>query len=666
MSSSRLRRALATPTGMAAAIVIAAMLVLAVIGPIVWGSKAAAIDVPAALEGPSWQHLFGTDQIGRDIFSRTMAATRLSLELAVLSTLIAVGIGIPVGITQAVLGPRLRRSVAGVISAAVAFPGLLLALFINTIIGIGATGAVLGIGIAMIPGFARLAQTLSASIAGLDYVAAARTLGISRIRILFFHVLPNIAEPLTLTGTMSVGWSLLGISALSFLGLGVRPPSYDWGSLLGSGLQYVYENPMASLGPGAFIVLAGLAFNLAGETLARVQGGTPVAGRPWSGAGAVGAAASALATAPAADAPVAAVADGEADAGPGGEPDAGVGDEPDGPAFAGEREPDLVLEVSDLSVRFPGAAGIVTPVRGLSFTIRAGERIGIVGESGSGKSMTVLALAQLLPYPGRASWKSLRYLGRDLRSVPAPELRHLLGTSMALVFQDPASSLNPALRVGRQLAEVVQVHSGLRRREAMELAVTRLREVQIARPELRAQQYPHEFSGGMRQRAMIATGLMGRPQLIIADEPTTALDVTVQRQILLLLRQVNQDSGAAVVMISHDVSVVTMLCQRVLVMYAGRIVEDISTEQLLAGPAHPYTRALLASVPDMSTDRDRPLVTIGGRPPALDALPPGCAFAPRCPLADERCRAADPALEPLAGDHRVACWHPHIGRPTSA
>ena len=276
--SRRLRRALATPTGMAAAIVIAAMLVLAVIGPIVWGSKAAAIDVPAALQGPSWQHLFGTDQIGRDIFSRTMAATRLSLELAVLSTLIAVGVGIPVGITQAVLGPRMRRTVAGVISAAVAFPGLLLALFVNTIIGIGATGAVLGIGIAMIPSFARLGQTLSASIAGLDYVAAARILGISRIRILFFHVLPNIAEPLTLTGTMSVGWSLLGISALSFLGLGVRPPSYDWGSLLGSGLQYVYENPLASLGPGALIVLAGLAFNLAGETLARVQGGPSVAG----------------------------------------------------------------------------------------------------------------------------------------------------------------------------------------------------------------------------------------------------------------------------------------------------------------------------------------------------------------------------------------------------
>ena len=661
--SRRLRRALATPTGMAAAIVIAAMLVLAVIGPIVWGSKAAAIDVPAALQGPSWQHLFGTDQIGRDIFSRTMAATRLSLELAVLSTLIAVGVGIPVGITQAVLGPRMRRTVAGVISAAVAFPGLLLALFVNTIIGIGATGAVLGIGIAMIPSFARLGQTLSASIAGLDYVAAARILGISRIRILFFHVLPNIAEPLTLTGTMSVGWSLLGISALSFLGLGVRPPSYDWGSLLGSGLQYVYENPLASLGPGALIVLAGLAFNLAGETLARVQGGPSVAAGP-------GLEKARSPRRPARWRPLRRLAcrwppRPMAGLMPGLVP--GSATSRTGPAVAGDPDPDLVLEVSDLSVQFPGAAGALTPVRGLSFTIRAGERIGIVGESGSGKSMTVLALAQLVPYPGRASWKSLRFLGRDLRSVPAPELRRLLGTSMALVFQDPASSLNPALRVGRQLAEVVQVHSGLRRGDAMELAVARLREVQIARPELRAQQYPHEFSGGMRQRAMIATGLMGRPRLIIADEPTTALDVTVQRQILLLLRQVNQDSGAAVVMISHDVSVVTTLCQRVLVMYAGRIVEDIGTERLLAGPAHPYTRALLASVPDMSTDRDRPLVTIAGRPPALDALPPGCAFAPRCPLADERCRAADPALESLADDHRVACWHPRpAGRTATA
>jgi peptide/nickel transport system permease protein len=652
MKGGRIRRAVATPTGMAAALVIAVMLVLAVIGPLVWGNQAAAISVPAALKGPSGQHLFGTDQIGRDIFARTMAATRLSLELAVLSTLIAVGIGIPIGITQSVLGPRLRRLVAGIISAAVAFPGLLLALFVNTIIGIGATGAVLGIGIAMIPGFARLAQTLSASISGLDYVAAARILGISRIRILFWHVLPNIAEPLTLTGTMSVGWSLLGISALSFLGLGVRPPSYDWGSLLGSGLQYVYENPLASLGPGALIVLAGLAFNLAGETLARVQGGTPVAVR-------------ALMTTPAAAAALgaaAALAGAGSGAGTADEP----GVEPDLPAAAEGADPDLVLEVSDLTVRFPSATGDLTPVRGLSLSVRTGERIGIVGESGSGKSMTVLALAQLLPYPGQAGWKVLRYLGRDLRSVPAPELRHLLGTSMALVFQDPASSLNPALRVGRQLAEVVQVHSGLPRREAMELAVTRLRDVQIARPELRAQQYPHEFSGGMRQRAMIATGLMGRPRLIIADEPTTALDVTVQRQILLLLRQVNQDSGAAVVMISHDVSVVTMLCQRVLVMYAGRIVEDIGTERLLAGPAHPYTRALLASVPDMSTDRDRPLVTIGGRPPALDALPPGCAFAPRCPLADERCRSADPPLESVAGDHRVACWHPQPADRLSA
>jgi peptide/nickel transport system permease protein len=274
--------------------------------------------------------------------------------------------------------------------------------------------------------------------------------------------------------------------------------------------------------------------------------------------------------------------------------------------------------------------------------------------------MTVLAIAQLLPYPGQASWASLSYLGRDIRTIPPPEQRRVLGTSMALVFQDPASSLNPALRVGRQLAEVAEVHLGMRRRDANNLAANRLRDVQIARPELRARQYPHEFSGGMRQRAMIATGLMAEPRLIIADEPTTALDVTVQGQILQLLRRVNEESGAAIVLISHDVSVVAALCDRVLVMYAGRIVEDVPTTTLLAGPAHPYSRAMLAAVPDMNTDREQPLVTIPGRPPEIDALPVGCAFAPRCPLADEICRSQDPPLSSLSQDHWAACWHPQL------
>ena len=617
---------------MTAAVLLAAFLVLAVIGPVVWGARAAEIDVPDALQGPSAAHLFGTDQLGRDIFSRTMTATRLSLELAVLATLIGVSVGIPLGIMQAVLGRRLRRILAAVIATAIAFPGLLLALFVNTIIGIGALGAVLGIGIATIPGFARLAQTLSASVAGLDYVAAARILGVSRARILFRHVLPNVAEPLILTATMSVGWSLLGISALSFLGLGVRPPSYDWGALLGSGLQYIYENPLASLGPGAFIVLAGLAFNLSGETLARF--GTMPSGHGLSPPRTLGASA-ASATAGTAAAP------------------AGIDSTAPAPA--------PVLQVAGLSVFFRTASGVITPVRDLTFDIRAGERIGIVGESGSGKSMTVLALAQLLPYPGQATWTALNYLGRDLRGAARPELRRLLGTSMALVFQDPANSLNPALRVGRQLAEVAEVHGGMSLPLAMKLATARLRDVQIASPEVRVRQYPHEFSGGMRQRAMIAAGLMGEPQLIIADEPTTALDVTVQRQILLLLRKVNQESGAAIVLISHDVSVVTSLCERVLVMYGGRIVEDVSTGGLLAGPAHPYTRALLWAVPDMRTDLDRPLAAIPGRPPELDSMPPGCAFAPRCPLADDRCRREDPPLATLDEQHRAACWHPQAG-----
>jgi len=272
----------------------------------------------------------------------------------------------------------------------------------------------------------------------------------------------------------------------------------------------------------------------------------------------------------------------------------------------------------------------------VSFTVAPGERVGLVGESGSGKSLTALAVAGLIEPPGVVTG--------TIRSGEA-----------AMVFQDPMTSLNPALRVGTQLAEVARVHGRLARRAAWERAVTRLDDVHIAAAAKVVRQYPHELSGGMRQRAMIAMGLMGSPRVIIADEPTTALDVTVQKQILDLLREVSDRTGAAILLISHDLAVVAQLCSRVLVMYAGIIVEDLTVERLLAGPAHPYTRALLASVPDMSADRSQPLATIPGRMPSPAEPVTGCPFAPRCPLADSRCRAELPPLE-----DGVRCWHPAL------
>ncbi|MGW4064691.1 dipeptide/oligopeptide/nickel ABC transporter permease/ATP-binding protein [Amycolatopsis sp. NPDC004747] len=603
--------ALRTPVGACSAVLLALVVVLAALAPLLWGDGAAAIDTDAIGQGPSGTHPFGTDSLGRDLLLRTLVATRLSVGLAVLATAIGAGAGVVLGTLPAVLPRRVGRLLTAVVDIAVAFPGLLLALFLAVIFGVGTHGAVLAIGFAMVPAFARLVQTLSASVSGRDFVAAARIAGVGRIRLLARHVLPNIGEPLVVNATIGAGSAMLAFAGLSFLGIGVQAPDYDWGRLLREGLDGIYVNPAAALGPAAAVVLAGLAFNLVGETVAAVVGvRTRVTRR-------------AAPPAPAA------------------------------PSTPGEQPADAVLVVENLRVAFPGPDGWTVPVRGVSFSVRAGEAIGVVGESGSGKSLTALAVSRLVEAPGVVTADRLEFAGTPLAAASDREL----GTALAMVFQDPMTSFNPARRVGGQLAEVSERHHGLSRRQAFARAVDRLAAVRVPAAERRARQYPHEFSGGMRQRAMIGMGLMGRPKLIVADEPTTALDVTVQRQVLRLLARTREAEGAAILLISHDIAVVSQTCERMLVMYAGRIVEDLPT----GSPArHPYTRALLATTVDLETDRDRPLEVIPGRPPEPGQVPEGCAFAARCPLASDRCRTEDPVLEPATGGHRVACWHPQV------
>jgi oligopeptide/dipeptide ABC transporter ATP-binding protein len=317
-----------------------------------------------------------------------------------------------------------------------------------------------------------------------------------------------------------------------------------------------------------------------------------------------------------------------------------------------------VLAVEDLTVSFPGGS---VPVRNLSLAVAPGEIVGIVGESGSGKTLTALAIADLLPASARMTAVRYEFLGEDTRKLSDAQRRRLLGRSLAVVYQDPMSALNPALHIGRQLGEVAEVHHGLAKAPARQRAVDRLRAVRIGNAEARVRQYPHEFSGGMRQRAVIAMGLMTEPKLIVADEPTTALDVTVQQQILKLLRDVSASEGSAAILISHDVAVVSQLCSRVLVMYAGRIVEELDVATLVDGPAHPYTAALVASVPTMESDRARPLASIPGRAPSPYDDEPGCPFAPRCPRASSRCVREMPPLAARSDTHRVACWHPIEG-----
>jgi peptide/nickel transport system permease protein len=629
------RKAARSPLGISSGILLALILLLAIFAPILWTSRANALDVVNMQQGPSAQHWLGTNILGQDIFYRILVATRLSVGLAIAATAIGVGAGLVLGTAPVILGRAAGRFITAVVNVAVAFPALLLALFFAVIFGVGAQGALLAVGFASAPAFARLVRTLSASVDGLDYIAAARIAGISRVRLLTRHVLPNIGETLIVNATMAAGDALLSFAGLSFLGLGVQAPSYDWGQLLNGGLQGIYTRPAAALAPGVAVVIAGLAFNLFGEALA-------------TGLGIQSPRLSKIRSALAAAAEKSKTSEPETSA----------------RTFPG----DAVLHVSNLEVSFPGG---VHPVRGISFTLNRGEAVGVVGESGSGKSLTALAVSRLLEHPAHVAATELSLLGQDLLigkgrtregrgqaagTMSDRELRRFLGTKAGLVFQDPMTSFNPVKRVGAQLAEVAAEHHGLSRRQAADRAVDRLRAVRLPRPEHRARHFPHELSGGMRQRAMIGMAVMGEPALVIADEPTTALDVTVQRQVLRLLKAIQGAGDMALLFISHDITVVSQVCDRVLVMYAGKIVENLPTDQL-ADARHPYTRALLAAVPSMETPRDLPLAVIPGRPADPADLPAGCAFAVRCAFASAKCRQADPALAADDSGHAVACWH---------
>jgi oligopeptide/dipeptide ABC transporter ATP-binding protein len=597
---------------------LALIFVVAIVAPMLWTGRADAIDTNQILQGPSAQHWVGTDNLGRDLFFRVLVATGLSIELALLATLLAVLLGLVLGGAPVLLGPRLGRLVTSAVNIGVAFPGLLLALFFAVIFGVGSVGAVLAIGSAGAPSFARLTQTLIAGVAERDYVSAARIAGVGRFRVLVRHILPNVGEPLVVNATIGAGGALLAFSGLSFLGLGVQPPSYDWGELLGAGLNGIYVNPAAALAPGIAVVIAGLAFSMFGEAVAKGLGTTTRA--------------SLIATRLVRESKTPA------------------------PVSRGE-DAALLLDVRNLAVTFPGPAGSIRPVRGVSLSMRRGETVGVVGESGSGKSLMALAVARLVEQPGSVTADRLHFLGADLLTGTEREHRRLLGTSLAMVFQDPMTSFNPTRRMGHQLAEVAEQHQNLGRRASRARAIDRLRAVRVPAAERRAQQYPHEFSGGMRQRAMIGMGLMGSPALIIADEPTTALDPTVQHQILDLLKSIRSADDVAILLISHDVSVVGELCDRVVVMYAGRIVEDLPTSELAGAARHPYTRALISAVPTMHTDLLAPLSAIPGRPVDPSQVPTGCPYAARCPLADDRCRTQDPPLVSDAAGRRVACWH---------
>ena len=588
------------------AAVLAALAAIALLAPVLGLPNPVAIDVAHRLTGPGPAHWLGQDEYGRDVLSRLVWGARASLGVSVAST----GIAMVFGTACGVLGGYLR-GIAELLSVramdiVLCFPPLLLAMLAVTLLGPGAATLVMILSILYVPGFARVAYAGVLSARAHDYVEAVRVLGAGPGRIMLRTILPNIMGPVLVQVSLTAAAAIVLESGLSFLGLGVVPPTPSWGLMIRGARDTMAQAPLLLLWPCLALSATILAINALCDALR--AGFHPHQAR--RGRRLVNAVL------------------------PGLLPPSGAGP---------------VLAIEGLTVAIATPSGPIHPVRDLHLHVEAGETLALVGESGSGKSLTGLAALGLLPAGARAVTGRVTVGGQDvLRAGPAT-LRRMRGATAAMVFQDPLGSLNPVQRIGAQVAEAVRAHRPAAPGRAE--AVALLQRVGIPEPTRRARAFPHEMSGGMRQRAMIAIAVANNPRLLIADEPTTALDVTVQAQVLDLLAGLRRDGGMAMVFITHSLPVVSEIADRVAVMYAGQIVEQGPKTAVFGHPLHPYTAALLASAP---ADDGAPPRAIPGIVPLPNALPPGCAFAPRCTLRLDACEAAPPALV-RTGERETRC-----------
>ncbi|WP_345801657.1 dipeptide/oligopeptide/nickel ABC transporter permease/ATP-binding protein [Microbacterium sp. AZCO] len=554
-ATSEKPRAFAWNGGLIAGLVMLAIIALvAIFAPILLGDQASGLGSGPPNSGSTPEHPLGTDTLGRDMLARTLVATRPTVLMATVSTALASIAGIAVGVAIWLAPRRVRQFGLRSIEFAVSYPTMLVAIIVAAILGQGMVQVVVAIAVANTAGFARLTANLAARIASSEYVTTSRLMGVPTSRIALRHVLPNMAEPTLILVAGAFAGTLVEISGLSFLGLGAQSPAYDWGTLLNDGLSKIMVNPIVIVGPAFALTFASLAALLVGDGLAAAA--NP---RSHNRQARLVRSTQAASASPVAD--------------------------------------DVVLVAEGITVTHQSSGREL--VSDVSFTIRRGEVLGIVGESGSGKSLTASVVARLLGEGLTASARRLELAGTDLLGRVSDRR---LASSIGLVYQDPGTALNPALVLGSQLTDVLRLRLGKSRRAATETLLAGFRDVRLSDPKGRLRQYPHQLSGGMKQRAMIASAMSPQPDLLIADEPTTALDVTVQREVLTVLKRMNRESGTAVLFISHDLGVVRALCDRVLVLKDGAIVERIDDAQDLADGKveHPYTKRLLAATPVVS------------------------------------------------------------------
>jgi peptide/nickel transport system ATP-binding protein len=503
------------------------------------------------------------------------------------------------------------------------FPPLVLALTVAALLGPNLNDASIAIAIVFVPSFVRLIRGEVIAVREENYVEAARATGVAPGRLIRTHILPNVASPLIIQAALALGYAILIDAGLSFLGVGEQPPTASWGLMLTEAYQSIFQSPLTLIYPGLAILLTVLAFNLVADglrdALGRERFGTAAPSRRAERRALRIAATAVAAT------PVAAAVDVPA------------------AVDAADRVPEL-LRVEHLRVEFATRGGWLPVVEDVGFGVRPGRTLGLVGESGSGKTVSALAIMGLLPQrESRVPEGAVHFAGMELTRLSAQKMRQIRGNDIAMIFQEPMTSLNPAYTVGNQIAEQVRAHRSVSRAEAWVHAVDMLDRVGIPDPARRARDYPHAFSGGMRQRVMIAMALSCEPKLLIADEPTTALDVTTQAQILELLASLQEERQMAVIFVTHDLGVIADIADDVVVMYAGQVVERTAVAELFDRPQHPYSEALLASMPQLSSPGSA-LKVIAGRVPRPDEVVAGCRFGPRCDYVTDACRAAPVAL----------------------
>jgi peptide/nickel transport system permease protein len=613
-------------------VVLVLLAVVAIFAPFIAPHNPVKGSLAQAFGGPSGSYWLGTDDLGRDVFSRLVYGTRVAWVAGLEAVGIGVLIGVPLGIVMGFRGGRVDAWIMRVVDAVIAVPGLVVAIALIAVIGPGVYQAMFAVGIVFATVMLRFARGEAKAARGELWVTAALSTGATERQVMRRHVLPYIAPVLIVQVTLLFSEAILAEAGLSFVGLGVQPPAASWGGMLTSAQNSIASHPWLAVPPGLAIVVMVLAFNAVGDGLRDALGRTTLRRAALGGARARRRDAALGTPAPARTATGPACPDGAAHG------------TTDGRA----------LDVQRLTVSFPGpSAALVPVVDDVSFSVAPGEILAVVGETGSGKSMIVNSLLGIVPSPGQVAAQGIAVNGAEVTGLSQRQLRRVRGQQIGVVFQEPKAALNPAFRIGAQLRETLRVQAGLTRRAAADRAVELLDQVRIPDAARAARLYPHEFSGGMTQRAMIAMALACDPAVLVADEPTTALDVTVQAQILDLLLQLREDRGMATVLITHDLGVVADVADRAVVLYAGQVVESGQCQDLFCAPRHPYTEGMLRAVP-----RNRPrmgeLVGIRGSVPAPGTWPAGCRFADRCAYAKVACTQAAPELLSTAGQ-QVRC-----------